>query len=218
MPETETITMVKPMPDSFLRLPLIMKPEPRHILPIHPTAEFYHGTRAPYFQQFQPGSSLTPQPDLAFWYAQLGGAVRKTRQSGPARLMNVRVNLPDGAPLIRGTEAFHEHHTMLTMTRATSPTEQEKRRHQEDDLRLRYHQQAAAATQETGCSAYYSHLHGSDLEAELVVLDPSCVTIRDQDMPVEDPYRLGGMSKESKRTFLAQVDDLIKRISEAENE
>lgn len=142
------------------------------VYPVPDDKPFYHGTQAEAFDAFESGSSLTQDPAQAAGFAGTGSYFSSgMSQGGAPRVVESRVNLPQGAVFVPASARFG---------RAVGQAEEAGDVELLQNLRQEYHREAAAEAQRIGHQAYYSDLY-EDPQTDLVVLSPESIRIYRQD-------------------------------------
>ena len=146
--------------------------------PVSDTQPFYHGTQAEEFDAVEPGTSLTGNPGQARGYAG-AGSYFGVSQHGDPRVLELRVSLPRGAPVIPASPRYHK---------AIYSAGEVGNVDAEQSIREAYHREAQEEAERLGLDAYYSDLYDDPTE-DLVILKSDVARIYKQDVmdTLDDP-------------------------------
>ena len=143
------------------------------IRPVSPDTVFFHGTRAPEFNQPKPGTCFTTVPGVALHFAWMGGyQAMGEDNTGPERVLTARLDLPNGSVFIPSSQLFRECLSMLENSRNGSPEEAWRNARDIRDLRAAYHKEAEAVARAAGFNAYHADMFRSQDDDALVILEP----------------------------------------------
>ena len=161
-----------------------------HRHPVSPSAYHYHGTTAPAPKTVRPGMGATAHLELARHRAAGGAAHADTVPGNDPRIMLLRIELPEGAPVMPATDETRLAIFELEQDAALhSPTGADRERMVQEQRRIwsEYHSEGITLARELGLRAFYDDMHWGDSTAELTIVDPSIVTVVSERMLHEPP-------------------------------